>query len=396
MISVLVATTRTVDCHHTRTILRRSISTRITDLFGCDYPLILPGMSWISTPPLVAAVTRAGGMGILATGPLSEEETRMSIRDIRERLNTNTNINNTSQKQPQRSLPFGVGITLLMPGAEEKLQVALDEKVPIINLSLGKPPKSLRHELDTYGGKLLVTVTNKHHAASAIAGGAHALMITGLEAAAHGGDVTSLVLIPSLVEELSKTTTTAIPIIAAGGFATGRSLNAALALGAEGIAMGTRFAVTQESPLAQTMKETIVGAEEYDTIYGQNFDGIPARVLKTPLSTKLMASRPLLPVVFVRAIQAAIQMKIPLWKIIGGLLFSGGRSYRDVYTIAQFGTATEAIQAATVHGNVDEGVQFVGQAQGLIHDIPTVDELVQRIVLESDRIHQEQVIKHRN
>lgn len=208
--------------------------------------------------------------------------------------------------------------------------------------------------------------------------------------------MTSLVLIPSLVEELSKTTTTAIPIIAAGGFATGRSLNAALALGAEGIAMGTRFAVTQESPLAQTMKETIVGAEEYDTIYGQNFDGIPARVLKTPLSTKLMASRPLLPVVFVRAIQAAIQMKIPFWKIIGGLLFSGGRSYRDVYTIAQFGTATEAIQAATVHGNVDEGVQFVGQAQGLIHDIPTVDELVQRIVLESDRIHQEQVIKHRN
>ena len=113
MISVLVATTRTVDCHHTRTILRRSISTRITDLFGCDYPLILPGMSWISTPPLVAAVTRAGGMGILATGPLSEEETRMSIRDIRERLNTNTNINNTSQKQPQRSLPFGVGYVLL-------------------------------------------------------------------------------------------------------------------------------------------------------------------------------------------------------------------------------------------------------------------------------------------
>jgi len=372
MISLPPAAARTVAnaSKASRRPVARTISTRVTDLFGCDHPIILPGMSWISTPPLVAAVSNAGGLGILATGPLSEDETRASIREIK-RLTSHSN------------RPFGVGVTLLMPGASENARVALEEEVPVLNVSLGKADW-IREGLDGYGGKLLATVTNRKHAGAAIASGADALMATGHEAAAHGGDVTSLVLVPSLAAEFPET-----PIVAAGGFANGRGLNAALALGADAVAMGTRLAVTQESPLAGAMKEAILASSETETIYGKNFDGIPARVLETPLASKLMASRPWLPVVVGRALMASRQMGIPLWKVLPGLLTQFGQ----MFTIAQFGAATEAIKAATVEGDTQHGVQFVGQCQGMIHDIPIVEDLVRRIIAESESAHDEQVRK---
>ena len=142
-------------------------------------------MSWISQPELVAAVSNAGGVGILASGPLSAEETRASIRQIRSLLH-------------HQDLPFGIGATLLMPGATENATVALEEQVPVINVSLGKA-EWVAEGVHAYGGKLLSTVTNAQHAASAIDGGADALLVTGHEAAAHGGDVTSLVLIDAFV-----------------------------------------------------------------------------------------------------------------------------------------------------------------------------------------------------
>jgi len=348
---------------------KRAISTRITDLFGCEHPLLLPGMSWISTPPLVAAVSNAGGLGILATGPLSADETRASIREIRRLTNK----------------PFGVGATLLMPGASENARVALQEEVPVLNISLGRADW-IRDRLDAYGGKLLSTVTNHKHAESAVASGADALMVTGHEAAAHGGAVTSLVLIPSLAEALPS-----VPIVAAGGFATGRGLNAALSLGADAIAMGTRLAVTEESPLASRMKEAIVEASETQTIYGKNFDGIHARVLQTPIAEQLMGSRPWLPVVAARALAASRQMGIPLWKVLPGLW----TNFSQIFAIAQFGAATEAIRAATISGDAERGVQFVGQCQGLIRDVPTVEELVCRVLEESAIAHEEQVQKFR-
>ena len=341
-----------------------AVRTRITSLLGCRYPILLPGMSWISTPTLVAAVSNAGGVGILATGPLNAEETRQSIARIREM---------TDQ-------PFGIGATLLMPGAAENAQVALEEQVPLINTSLGKADW-VADGVHSYGGKLLSTVTNAKHAAAAIESGADALMVTGHEAAAHGGDVTSLVLIPSLAERFPD-----IPICAAGGFANGRGLAAALSLGADAVAMGSRFAVSAESPLAQTVKEAIVSSNEAETLYGSNFDGIPARVLKTKQSEKLMKRRPFIGTIIYRAFQAAQQMNIPLWKVLPGLL----TQWDKMFMIAQFGAATNAIQRATVNGDVAEGVQFIGQCQGMINDIPSADALVQRIMREARDISSRQ------
>lgn len=194
------------------------MKTRITRLFGIEYPIILSGMSWISVPRLVAAVSNAGGLGILATGILTAEQTREAVREIRK----------LTKK------PFGANIALYFPGAERNAMVLIEEKVPVINYALGKGDR-ITEGAHAYGGKVIATVTTHRHALAAEKSGADALIVTGHEAAGHGGAVTSLVLIPSIVDAVK------IPVIAAGGFADGRGLAAALALGAEGVSMGTRF-----------------------------------------------------------------------------------------------------------------------------------------------------------
>ena len=335
------------------------MKTKITELLGIEHPILLPGMSWISTPELVAAVSNAGGLGILATGPLNKEETRASIRKIRELTDK----------------PFGIGATLMMPGAVDNAKVALEEKVPVINFSLGKGDWIVKaaHE---YGGKVIATVVSEKHAKSAEKIGADALLVTGHEAAAHGGDVTSLVLVPAIAKKVS------IPVIATGGFADGRGLMAALSLGAEAIAMGSRFATTQESPLHQATKDAVVERSEAQTIYGNNFDGLYARVMKTPASIKAMKR----PMGFIKAallsVKAAKIANMPVMTVLAGLVVQ----FDKVRLLSLFGAATEKIQAATVDGNLDKGVQFIGQTQGLIEDQPTVSELVNRTMAEAQEI----------
>lgn len=333
------------------------LSTRITRLLNIKYPLILPGMSWISTPRLVAAVSNAGGLGILAMGPLTPEKTRESIREIR-RLTDK---------------PFGVGCTLLMPGAKENAEVALEEKVPVINFSLGKA-EWLVQRCHAYGGKVIATVVSEKHAKSAEEIGVDALLVTGHEAAAHGGDVTSLVLVPALASKVPR-----LPIICAGGIGDGRGLAAMLCLGADGVAMGSRFAVTVESPLAEGVKREMVARSENDTIYGKNFDGLYARVLSTESGIKAMKS-PTNPVVAAfKSFQAAKLINLPLWKVIPGLL----TQWDKMYQLSLFGAATEKLMAATIDGDLERGVQFAGQSIGLIHDVPTVQALVDRVVNEA-------------
>jgi enoyl-[acyl-carrier protein] reductase II len=338
------------------------LKTRFTRLFNLKHPIVLPGMSWISTPTLVAAVSNAGGLGILATGPLSPEATRESIREIRKLTDK----------------PFGIGCTLLMPGAKENAEVALQEQVPVINISLGKGDWIVKrcHE---YGGKVIATVVSEKHAKSAESMGCDALMVTGHEAAAHGGDVTSLVLVPALASKVPN-----LPIICAGGIADGRGLSAMLALGADGVAMGSRLATTMESPLAESVKHEIVSKTEADTIYGTNFDGLGARIMLTDAAKKAMA-KPLNPIVAAyKAFGAAKLINMPVWKVIPALIVE----WKQMYLLSLFGAATEKLMKATVDGDTKEGIQFVGQSQGLINDIPTVDECIQRCVREAVELHE--------
>ena len=305
-------------------------------------------MTGISTPELVAAVSNAGGLGILASGPLTPAETKEAIAQIRQLTDK----------------PFGIGITLLMPGAEANADIAIEAKVPVINFSLGKGDK-LIERAHAYGAKVIATVVTEKHALSAQQSGADALLVTGHEAAAHGGDVTSLVLVPAISQAVD------IPVIATGGFADGRGLMAAFSLGAEGVAMGSRLATSADSPLHQNMKDAVIEKSEQDTIYSKNFDGIHARVMRTPEAIKATKKPMNFFMACIEAMKAAAIVKQPIWKVLLGMLAMMDK----VKLLAYFGAAVPRLRAATVDGDYKKGVQFIGQTQGLIKDQPSVQQI---------------------
>jgi len=333
------------------------MKTRLTEMVGIQYPIVLSGMSWISVPKMVAAVSNAGGLGILATGPLNAAQTREAIREIRKLTNK----------------PFGANASLMFPGAVENAKVLLQEKVPVINFALGKGDWIVK-EAHQYGGKVFATVVNLKHAKRAEDFGTDAVIATGQEAAAHGEDITSMVLIPHLAENLK------IPVIAAGGVADGRGIAAALALGAEGVAMGTRLMTTKESPLHENYKRMTQEKEVYDTLFSKRFDGILCRVMKTDAAKKAVKTGLNWPAAFFNSQDIAKQMGIPYFKLFIGVLLSG---YKNARQLAYMANAFKAIRIATEDGDSKNGVLPVGQVQGLIHDQPTVAELFERIVKEA-------------
>jgi enoyl-[acyl-carrier protein] reductase II len=337
------------------------VKTRITELFGIEHPIVLSGMSWISVPKMVAAVSNAGGLGILATGPLDARQTRLAIQEIRSLTDK----------------PFGANATLLFPGAAENAKVLLEEKVPVINFALGKGDWIVKAAHD-YGGKVIATVVNARHAMRAQDYGADGVIATGHEAAAHGEAVTTFVLIPSLKDTLE------IPVIAAGGIADGRGLAAALALGAEGVAMGSRFMTTRESPLHAHYKRLSLEKGVLDTLYSPHFDGLPCRVMKTDAAERAIRRGLDLIAALGNSREIASQLHLPYLKLFIGVLASG---WKNAKQLAFMANGFKAIRLATEQGDQDRGVLPVGQVMGLIRDEPTVKELMERIVAEAEQIH---------
>jgi len=339
------------------------MKTRITELFKIKYPILLSGMSWISVPKMVAAVSNAGGLGILATGPLNAEETRKAVHEIR----------GLTDK------PFGANLALLFPGAKENAMVLLEEQIPVINFSLGKGDWLVKkaHE---YGGKVVATVVNAHHAGRAQDYGCDAVIATGHEAAAHGDALTTFILIPALVDTLK------IPVIAAGGIGDGRGLAAALALGADGVAMGTRFMTTKESPLHEIYKSLSIEKGATDTLFSDRFDGLLCRVLKTDAAIRAVKRGLDLPAAIANSREIARQIHVPYWKLFLGVMASGWKNAKQMAFMAN---AFKAIRVATEQGDTNEGVLPVGQVTGLIQDEPTVAELFEKIITEAKMIQQE-------
>lgn len=338
------------------------MKTRLTEMLGIKYPIMNSGMSLIAEPQLVAAVSNSGGLGMLATGPYTPERTRLAIKEVR-RLTDK---------------PFACNVSLLLPNSKENLGVCLEEKVPVINWSLGKADWLIK-EVHKYGGKAFGTVVLSKHAVRAEKDGADGLIVTGHEAAAHGGDVTSLVLIPTIARH-SK-----IPIIAAGGFATGRGLAAALVLGADGVSVGTRLALTKESPMHQKMKELCFNATETDTIYTDKFDGMYSRVLRTK-SAEMMATK----IGFnpFKAFKSAMVIKemldVPLWK-----LMLGGLRSSTIGNLARQANHTVSLKRAIEHGDEDHGFLVIGQVIGMIEKEMTVKEVIDSMVAEARQSLQE-------
>jgi enoyl-[acyl-carrier protein] reductase II len=338
------------------------IKTKMTEAFGIQHPIMLAGMNWISKPKLVAAVSNAGGLGTLAIAQYSPEDTRKNIREVKELTDK----------------PFMINMPLTRGWAKENIQVCLEEKVPLINYSLGKP--WFIDQVHAYGGKVIGTIAIGKHAAKAAELGCDAVIVTGHEAAAHGADATSLVLIP-LVTAMVK-----IPVIAAGGFYDGRGLAAALALGAAGISFGTRFILTKESAVHDKFKQLCLKATEQDTLYSTVFDGMPGRALKTKMAEELVQGQSF---GMVKAIPNALKVKKILkqsWPqfITTAFKMMGGEDKANIMQMAYMASGAIRQQKAIYDGDLNEGVMFCGQITGPIRDIPTVKELIDRTIAETE------------
>lgn len=310
------------------------MKTRVTELFGIRYPIIQGGMQWVGRAELASAVSNAGGLGILTalTQP-DPEALRAEIRRCR----------------AMTSAPFGVNLTILPaaspPPYEAYLDAALDEGVRIIETA-GRSPKEFIAKAKSVGAVIVHKCTAVRHALSAERAGVDAISIDGFEAAGHPGedDIGGLVLFPAAAKAVK------VPLIASGGIATGQAMAAAMMLGAEGVNMGTRFCATREAPIHDNIKRALLDAKETDTKLIFRTLRNTGRVLKNKVSEDVVAieTRP------------------------------GGCSFTDIQPLV----AGARGRMALTEGDVDAGLVWASQAIGLVDDIPTCEELLNRMVME--------------
>lgn len=337
------------------------LSVRVTNLLGINYPIVMSGMNWLTEPGLVSAVSNAGGLGILGATQFTPEGLRESIREIRRHTEK----------------PFGINQVLMVPKAEENIKIALDEKVPVINYALGRP--WFVPQAQAYGGKVIATVATAKHAVRAEKAGVDAIIVTGHEAAAHGGDVTSLVLLPMVASRVK------VPIIAAGGFFSGKGLAAALVLGADGIAMGTRFMLTKESIAHDTFKQLCLRAGEQDTLFHSAFDGMPGRVLKTKAAEAMMKETLPLWKWFSSALEVKRTLGVSIYEIIrGSMRMRKGDEGLSLFQQARLATAAINAKKAIQDGDEEQGILPAGQCCAGIDDLPTCKEVIERIMNEAE------------
>ena len=312
------------------------IKTRFTELFGVEHPVAQGGMQWVGRATLVSAVANAGALGFITalTQPTPEDLTK-EIARCRDRTDK----------------PFGVNLTILPaikpPPYAEYRQAIIEAGIKIVETAGYKPQEHI-DEFHKHGVKVIHKCTSVRHALSAERMGADAISIDGFECAGHPGedDVPGLILIPAAADKVK------IPMIASGGFGDGRGLVAALALGAEGINMGTRFMATAESPIHENVKRQMVENDERATDLIFRTMRNTARVAKNAISQQVVE------------------------------LERGGAKFEDVRDLVA-GTRGKVVYET---GDPDHGIWSAGMIQGLIHDIPTCAELIGRIVAEAEEI----------
>lgn len=314
-----------------------ALKTRITEMLGIEHPIVQGGMMWVGTAEMASAVSNAGGLGIL-TGL-----TQPTPDDLRREID---------RCRSMTDKPFGVNLTILPsvnpPPYAEYRKAIIDSGIRIVETAGGKPKEHVE-DFKSHGLTVLHKCTSVRHALSAERMGVDVISIDGFECAGHPGedDVPGLVLIPAAADQVK------VPMLASGGFGDGRGLVAALALGAEGINMGTRFCATVEAPIHDNVKQLLVSSSERDTnLIFRGFKNT-GRVAKNSVSDLVVeiGQRP-------------------------------GAQFEDVRALVSGAKGREALTT----GNLDAGLIWSGQVQGLINDIPTCRELITRIVAEAEAI----------
>ena len=312
------------------------IKTRFTEMFGVEHPIVQGGMQWVGRAELVSAVANAGALGMLTA--LTQPTPDALAKEI-ERCRTMTD------------KPFGVNLTILPavtpPPYADYRRVIIESGVKIVETAGYKPQEHV-DDFKKHGVKVIHKCTAVRHALSAERMGVDAISIDGFECAGHPGedDIPGLILIPAAADKVK------IPMIASGGFGDGRGLAAALALGAEGINMGTRFCATKEAPIHQAFKDAMVANDERATDLIFRTMHNTARVARNAISQKV------------------VEME------------RAGAKFEEVRPLVVGARGREGLE----NGDINHGVWSAGMIQGLIHDIPSVQELVTRIVADAEAI----------
>jgi len=314
------------------------MKTRVTELLGIRYPILQGGMQWVGRAELAAAVSNAGGLGVLTA--LTQPTPEALAAEIQRCRNMTDS-------------PFGVNLTVLPtaspPPYAQYLDAVIENGVKVLETA-GRSPKDFIQKARAAGVKIVHKCTSVRHALSAERDGVDAVSIDGFECAGHPGedDVGGFVLIASAVRKLR------VPVIASGGIADGQGMAAAFALGAEGINMGTRFCVTQEAPIHSNIKQAMVEAGERDTQLIFRTMRNTGRVLKNTVSDEVVATE----------------------------RRAGGCEFKDIHHLV----AGSRGRAALESGDVQAGLVWAGQVVGLIEDVPTCAELIERMVADCRRI----------
>ncbi|MDO8473897.1 MAG: nitronate monooxygenase family protein [Dehalococcoidia bacterium] len=317
------------------------LKTRVTELLGITHPVIQSGMQWVSRASLAAAVSNAGGLGIISA------LTFATPGDLATEIRTARSLTDK---------PFGVNVTMLPTlrpiDIDSYVATIIDEGVRIVETA-GRSPEPYMSRLKSAGIKVIHKCTGVRYARSAERLGCDAISIDGFECAGHPGeqDVTSLVLIPLTVDAVK------VPVIASGGFADGRGLAAALSLGADAVNMGTRFMATQEAPINPKVKDWLVRSAETDTILIMRAFQNTSRVLKNPISEQAYA------------------------------LEKHGATIKEMASLISGLRGKELLET----GDLDRGILACGQVVGLINAIPTVAELLQQMISTAEQIIRERL-----
>ncbi|WP_326788372.1 NAD(P)H-dependent flavin oxidoreductase [Streptomyces sp. NBC_00151] len=338
------------------------METALTRLVGVRHPVVQTGMGWVAGPRLVSATANAGALGILASATMTLDQLRDAVREVKSRTDR----------------PFGVNLRADAGDAGDRVRIIVDEGVRVASFALA-PSRELIAGLKEAGVVVVPSVGARRHAEKVAAWGADAVIVQGGEGGGHTGEVATSVLLPQVVDAVD------IPVVAAGGFHDGRGLVAALAYGAAGIAMGTRFLLTSDSTVPDAVKARYLAATVKDVTLTTAVDGLPHRMLRSELVDALeRAGRTR---AFVRAVRHAAgfrRISGLSWSrmIRDGLAMKHGRdlSWSQVLLAAN---TPMLLKSSMVDGRTDLGVMASGQVAGVIEDLPSCAELVDRVMAEA-------------
>ncbi|AKI97804.1 2-nitropropane dioxygenase [Kosmotoga pacifica] len=303
---------------------------RISRLLGIKYPIFQGGMAWVATAELASAVSRAGGLGIIAAGNLTPSELKAEI----------------DKAKAMTDKPFGVNLMLLSPYIEEQVEIVCSERIPVVTTGAGNPGKYM-DRLKEAGIKVIPVVASPGLAKRVERLGADAVIAEGMEAGGHIGKLTTMVLVPQVVDAVS------IPVIAAGGIADARTAAAAFCLGAEGIQIGTLFACSLESTAHENFKKRVLSASSLDAVVTGESTGHPVRSLRNSLTKKLLE------------------------------LEVSGATFEEIERLAVGG-----LRRAVREGDTKTGSVMAGQVAGMIKEIKPVKEIIQEIFEGVEKIFQ--------